>query len=199
MPEDMKKNLEQKSDPFIILYVGRLDYLKIRKNKLPLINVIHASKILKTKNMNFHVFYIGDGGDRLKEEMLKIVNEHELHHHVTLLGPRTNVLDYIQFCHLGIGGIFLNAVSQEFTISGKPQILVEGEDNSNAPWRHCVNSILVKPDDQDDLLEKLIWAMENPTKIRKIGENAKNQMKEYIVNSKRGGKLYLREFQKLMN
>ena len=198
MPEDMKIILEEKSDPFIIMYVGRFDYIKIKINKLPLINVIHASKILKREQMNFHVFYVGDGEEDLKGEMLRLIKNMDLQEYISLLGPKTNVLDYIHFCHLGIGGIAFNAVSQEFTISGKPQILLDGKDNINSPWRHRINSIFIRPDDQGDLAEKLMWAIKNREEIKKIGENAKNEMKKYIVDSKLGGKLYLREFRNLI-
>jgi hypothetical protein len=109
------------------------------------------------------------------------------------------VLDYIKFCHLGVGGIAFNAVSQEFTISGKAQILMEGDDNTGTPWCHGVNSIFIKPDDQRDLAEKLMWAMKNRDQVKKIGKNAKDEMGEYIVDSKLGGMLYLREFNNIIN
>ena len=198
MPHDMKALLNAKPDPFIILYVGRYDQLKIR-NKFPLLTLIHASKILKSRNMPFQVVYIGDGDEAIKENMLHIIDQKSLNDCVTLLGPRANVLDYIHFCDLGVGGLAFNAVSQEFTISGKPQILVEIEDNRNTPWRHGINAIFVKPDDPEDLGEKLIWAIENPEHVNKLGQNAKNEMREYVVENRAGGMLYLREFQNLMN
>jgi glycosyltransferase involved in cell wall biosynthesis len=98
-----------------------------------------------------------------------------------------------------VGGIAFNAVSQEFTISGKPQILVEVEDNRNTPWRHGINAIFVKPDDPEDLGEKLSWAIENPEQVKKLGQNAKNEMREFVSESRAGGMLYLRAFQNLIN
>jgi glycosyltransferase involved in cell wall biosynthesis len=198
MPNDMKEVVNAKPDPFVILYVGRYDYSKI-DNKFPLITLIHASKILKWKGVNFHVFYVGDGDEKIKKEMLQIINQNGLHDKVTLLGSKINVLDYMRFCNLGVGGFAFNAVSQEFTISGKPQILVEVEDNRNTPWRHGINAIFVKPDDPEDLGEKLSWAIESPEQVKKLGQNAKNEMREYVVESRAGGMLYLREFQNIIN
>lgn len=198
MPDDMKRILHKKSDLFIILYVGRFDYIKINENKLPLINLIYASKILKSKDVKFYVFYVGDGDERIRKKMLDLIDGHGLHDCVTLLGVKTNVPDYIQFSHIGLGGIAFNAVSHEFTINGKPQILVKGADNADTPWRHGINSILVEPDDERDLAEKLMWAMKFREGLKKIGENARNEMNKYVVNSKSGGRLYLREFQKLI-
>ena len=197
MPTDMTEMIERKPDTFIILYVGRFDYIKIVDNKLPLITLIEAGKILKTSQMNFHVFYVGDGEKSLKTQLSGLIDKFGLHDCVTLLGQKTNVLDYMKFCHIGLGGIAFNAVSQEFTLSGKAQIFVKSEDNKDTPWQHLRNALFVNPDDQNDLAEKLIWAMENPEETKKLGETAKKEMGEYIVDSQVGGKLYLQEFEKI--
>lgn len=199
MPEDMKAALSGKSDPFIILYVGRFNRSKIRDNKLPLIGMIHAARILESKGMNFHLLYIGEGDSSIRKEMLRLISSYGLHNHVSLLGGKNNVLDYVKWCHIGVGGIAFNAVSQEFTVNAKAQLLINNSDNAGTPWRHGINSILVKPDDEKELAEKLMWAMENRRRTIEIGENAKNEMKEFIVDSELGGKLYLREFQKLQD
>ena len=199
MPEDMKEALKGKSEPFIILYIGRFDSIKIDINKLPLINLIHVAKILTEKEMNFHLFFIGDGDEHIRNRMLRLIRELELQAYVTMLGVKTNVSDYIHYCHIGFGGIAFNAVSQEFSIQGKPQILIDGRDNANMLWCHDKNTVFVRPDDNVDLLERLIWAMENPNRIRNIGEEAKHDMKAYIVDVREGGKLYLQEFRKLLN
>ncbi|UCF57224.1 MAG: glycosyltransferase family 4 protein [Deltaproteobacteria bacterium] len=199
MPEDMKRIISGKPDTFIILYVGRFDYIKINSNKLPLINLIHASKILREEGMDFHVFYIGDGNEQIRKEMLKFIDEHNLRDYVTLLGVKVNPPEYIEFCHVGLGGIAFNAVSQEFTINSKPQILVNGIDNADTPWCHNANCILIEPDDETDLADKLIWAIKNREQVEKIGENAGNEMSKYIVDSRIGGKLYLKEFQNLIS
>jgi glycosyltransferase involved in cell wall biosynthesis len=197
MPQDMRTVLNRKLDEFIVLYVGRFDPIKIR-DKFPLITLILGSKILKASNMNFHVFYVGDGDEIIKNRMLRLINEYELHNYVTLLGPKTNVFDYIQFSHLGVGGFAFNGVSQEFTISARAQILVGVKDNLDTPWRHGTNCIFVRADNERDLANKLIWAMKNPAGVRTIGMNAKEQMSKYIVDSAVGGMVYLREFQKVI-
>lgn len=198
MPQDMKDIVNGKPNPFIILYVGRYDYSKIH-DQFPLMTLLHASTILKSKGMNFHVFYVGDGDEQIKRQMQRIMDQNELHDRVTLLGPKINVLDYMGFCHLGVGGFAFNGVSQEFTISGKPQILVDVRDNRNTPWKHGINVLFVKPDDPEDLGETLSWAIKTPDQVEKIGENAKKEMRKYFLESREGGKLYLRAFQNLIH
>ena len=198
MPEDMKQFGFDKSDAFNILYVGRFDPIKLSDNKLPLFNLVHAAKILKKKNMKFRVFFIGDGNAYIKNEIKSIIDKYDLYEYVTLLGAKVNVLDYIQFCDLGVGGIAFNGVSEEFTIMGKPQVLVKGVDNKHTPWRHGINCIFIESDDQIDLVEKLVWAYEHRDELKNIGEKAKADMSQYITDSKSGGRLYLKAFSNLI-
>ena len=199
MPEDMKEIIDRKPDAFTILYVGRFDCMKIKDNHLPLIGLIHVASDLKARDMNFHVFYVGDGDELVKRKMSSLIRQYHLYDYVTLLGAKINVPDYIYFCHLGVGGIAFNAVSQEFTISGKPQILVKGKDNADILWRHGFNAIFVEPDNRTDLAEKLIWAINNREVVRKIGKNARDSTSRHIMDSKSGGKQYLIQFDKLIN
>jgi hypothetical protein len=148
--------------------------------------------------MKFHVFYIGDGDELLRKRMEWLIDEYEMHDTVTLLGVKTNVPDYVKFCHMGVGGIAFNGVSHEFTINSKAQVLVEGEDNIDTPWCHGINAIFIKPGNQTDLEEKLGWAMMHRDQVGAIGRNAKDEMSKYIVDSKLGGMLYLREFRNLI-
>ena len=199
MPEDMRRVVHQKLGALIILYVGRFDFIKMNVNKLPLVDLVHAAKAMHEKGLSFHVFYIGDGEETIRKRISCLINEYNLHKYVTLLGVKVNVPHYIGFSHIGVGGIAFNAVSQEFTIGAKPQILVKGMDNEGTPWRHGVNSIFVEPNDPMDLAGKLSWAISKRDQLVKMGKNAKNEMKPYIIDSRSGGRLYLREFQKLIN
>lgn len=199
MPSDMQLALQNKDRPFVLLYVGRFDRFKVKENHLPLINLIYAAAFLRKKQFDFHLFYIGDGDEKIKNHILAIIESHNLHNDVSLLGAKINVSDYIEFCDLCVGGIAFNAVSQEFTVKGKPQILVNSKDNAGTPWVHGVNSIFIKPDDIEDLIEKITWALGNASLLNKIASNAKQNMEQYIVNSKKGGRLYLEQFAQLLD
>jgi len=198
MPDDMKSRIKDVSNTFIVLYVGRFDILKLETNKLPIFGLIEATYILRQKRDDFHVFYVGSGDPKIERRMEALVEKYDLTSTVTFLGSKTRPYDYMKFCHLGIGGIALNAVCQEYTVLGKPQILMETPDNKDTPWRHMENAIFVRPDSPDDLAEKILWGMRNPFLLEEIGKRAKESMKGLIVDSAEGGKYYLIAFQKLV-
>jgi glycosyltransferase involved in cell wall biosynthesis len=197
IPVDMQKAIEAKPDTFVILYIGRFDYFKLEQNKLPLLDLIRASRNLVERKADFHVFYIGDGDKRLKNDMENLVKQYSLHEYVTFLGGKTNVPDYISFCHIGIGGVAFNGVSQELTINGKPQLLVDGDDNADMPWQDGENALFFKAEDLD-LAKKLIWAIDHRDIVEQIGRKAKAAMSQYIADSKSGGAQYIKEFHRLL-
>jgi len=197
MPMDMKNHLCGKKDQFIALYVGRFDRYKLDHDKLPLLDLIRSVEILKKKNDPFHLFYVGDGDEMIRGELVKLIDDMHLQNDVTLLGGKLNVLDYMKFCHLGVGGIAFNAVSQEFTVMKKPQLLVDTPDNMHTPWKHGTNALFFKPCNTMDLTDKLNWALDHPEKLSAIGKRANEDMREYISDSKMGGKLYLEAFKNL--
>ncbi len=195
MPDDMAACLQNRKNPFIIVYIGRFEQLKIRDNHLPLLTLIRAASIWKKRNLNFHLFYLGNGS--LRKEMENEIENLNLADRVTILGSRTNVTHYLQFSHLGIGGIAFNAVSQEITMSGTPQLLVDSADNRDTPWVDGKNAIFIKADDVTDLVEKVEWASRNSEKLQQIARQAKKDMAPYFVAIKPGGELYLKQFASL--
>ena len=189
VPQEILDTYAQNAETFIILYIGRFDDFKSNYSKLPLLELVEAAKILKSNGMVFHVFYIGDG--HAGPKIIDHITQHNLRDVVTILGPRTNIFDYIEACHLGVGGIALNAVSGEYTIAAKPQILIKVHINENTPWLDMINTIFVEQCNSHDLAAKLEWAMHNRKKINMIGQRAKIDLQEYICDSTEGGRRYL--------
>lgn len=196
-PDDIKALVNSKN-VFIILYVGRFHTIKIQENKLPLLNLIHAGSILKNNNIDFHVLYTGDGDLNIIKKLEKLVTESNLEQNVTLLGAKTNIMDYMHYCNIGIGGIAFNGVSQEFTICKKPQLLMDTTENADIPWQHGHNCLFLKPDNIQDLADNLLWAQSNPDKIKHLGEQAAIDMQDYFIESKAGGHFYIDAFKELM-
>jgi glycosyltransferase involved in cell wall biosynthesis len=198
MPQDMKEQISEAKNPLLILYVGRLDRFKIEKNKLPILSLIEAGGLLRDRGLDCRIFYVGEGDPTIKRQMSRLIARWGLEGRVSILGGKINATDYMQFCDIGVGGIAFNAVSQEYTVLGKPQILIDLPDNKDTPWKHMENAVFVKPDSQEDLADKLFWAMNNKGKLREIGENARESMSDLIVNSKMGGFRYLAAFEALL-
>jgi glycosyltransferase involved in cell wall biosynthesis len=197
MPADLKKILDKKPGTFVILYVGRFDYAKIKDHDLPLLDLVHAVNIISSLKNDFHVVYLGDGD--VAEELFELKGKYQLAEYISLLGPKNNVFDYIRNCDLGVGGIALNGVSEEFTVEGVPQILVRGGANANTPWVDGENAVFIEGGNVPDIAEKLKWALDNRGTLKKMGENAKRDLEELITDSKQGGMLYLQQFQKLLD
>ncbi len=198
IPDDMQERILKEEDPFIILYVGRFDRFKLTYNALPLLDLVHASSMLQDRNMLFHLFYIGGGDVRIEEELRRLIDLYEVEDVVSILGKKASPMDYMRFCDLGVGGVAFNAVSQEYTILGKPQILVDVPDNTNTPWKNGINALFVEPGNRNDLLEKLVWAINHRDELKRIGTAAKQHMERYIVDSGAGGRMYLDAFRKII-
>jgi glycosyltransferase involved in cell wall biosynthesis len=198
MPKDMEARIAEAENPLLVLYVGRLDNFKLNNSKLPIISLIEVARVLGDRGLDCRIFYVGEGDPSIKRQMKRLIARWGLQDRISMLGGKLNATDYMQFCDIGVGGVAFNAVSQEYTVLGKPQILIDLPDNKDTPWKHMENAIFVKPDSPGDLADKLFWAMNNKNELRKIGENAKESMKELIVSSKMGGHRYLTAFQALL-
>lgn len=199
-PDDIKALLADRANPLVVLYVGRFDRLKITANRLPIIELINSAMALRQRNCgDFHIIYIGDGDIEIKAQMREEISKLHVEDRVTILGARMNVIEYMQHCHLGLGGIAFNGVSQEYTICGIPQLLVKGSDNCDTPWDDMRNAIFFDPDVQGSLTEILEWAIINRDKLATIGNNAKTEMNIYITDSQIGGSRYLEAFRSLVD
>ena len=198
MPEDMERSIRGRRDVFRILYVGRFDKFKIEYNKLPILELVKTARILKDKGLEFHIFYVGGGDKGIFHEVDNLITSLEVSDRVTLLGEKVTATDYMYFADLGVGGIAFNAVSQEFTLLQKPQILVELPDNVKTPWKDKVNVIFVKPNSPEDLAEEILWAAKHREELELIGKNAKETMSKYMLDSSLGGEVYLKAFEKIL-
>ena len=198
MPQDMHAPVQNREDVFKILYLGRLDSVKI-DDGLPILHLLDAAvRLEKSYKGKFHLFYIGDGDSAIVSEIRSGIERLNLKHCVTLLGAKNHVNDYLPFCDLGVGGIAFNAVSQEFSILGKPQLLFEGSYNEETPWRDKVNCLKINAHDADALAIAIGYALENRQRLNQIGENAQEMMGQYVKDIKSGGADYVRAFSYLI-
>jgi|APSaa5957512535_1039671.scaffolds.fasta_scaffold15876_2 glycosyltransferase involved in cell wall biosynthesis len=186
------------NDCFTILYVGRFHSIKINQNHLPFFDLVNSGEALKKRKINFRIYYVGDGDPTLVKKLCKLIEDLELGDNIKLLGSKCNVIDYMSSCNLGIGGIAFNGVAQEYTICNTPQLFVDSEDNVDTPWRNKVNCLFVQPNDIQDLTDKLLWAYDSAEAIQGFADQASTDLGDYFMDSDKGGRIYLNEFEKLI-
>lgn len=182
-----------------LLYLGRLDPLKIELHDMPILELIDAVKIFKKKNNNIKLAYIGFGDENLIQEIEKKTKELGLEENILMLGPKNTPQNYFCNFDIGIGGISINAVAQEFAMHGLPQIILDYETNFGTEWRHMGNCIMVKPKNTEDLAEKLAYIHLNKNELPQIAENAKTYLSRYVKDLSNGGKDYIIAFRNLIN
>ena len=199
IPDEIKAVKKKSPETSIILYIGRFHPIKVTESKLPLFNLIPAIGSIKQSKQNFHVFYIGDGEKEVMRKLEGLIRENNLQDTISLLGPKTDVMSYIKHCNFGVGGVAFNGVSQEFTISNKPQLMMATEDNVLSPWSDNANALFCAPDDAKELRNKLEWAIDHSLELENIGLKASQDMKQYFIESTAGGKYYIDAFSKLIN
>jgi len=184
---------------FVLLYAGRFDLEKMQRNRLPLLDLIFATSILKVRGWTPRVFFLGQGTVGIEAAMRQAIAENALHDDVTLLGPHLDIAPYARACHLGLGGIGLNGVAQDFILARTPQLLMCTPENQDTPWRDGRNALMIAPGDPLLLANRIQWAMTHRVKIQEIGEQAFADFAEYLADTDRGGRLYLSAFQELLD
>tara|TARA_R100000935_G_scaffold9921_3_gene19905 strand:- start:2469 stop:3611 length:1143 start_codon:yes stop_codon:yes gene_type:complete len=153
----------------VILTVSRL---LIRKGYS---EALHAIKIVIKNYPNLKYLIAGEGHDRSKfEDLIKKLN---LENNVFLLGNRNDIPTLLHFSNIflfpshyeGQGGALVEAM-----ILGKPIIASKIPVIMESVQDH-VSALLYEPKNIKDLSEKIIFGLETPLFMDKIGEGAKQQ------------------------
>jgi len=199
IPEDLPDTQHFHKSDFKILFLGRIDSVKLDTFQLPLFELIQATKILLEKNIKVFVCCIGGGDSKLMSKLNNLVRENKLTEHIKLLGFRKDPARYFRFFNVGIGGIAFNTVSQEFAMNHTLQIHVNSKENKDTPWENEKNCYFVEPGSAQKLSETLMTVYSQKTKNQEITNNAYNMMSQYVMSPKEGGKHYINAFSELIN
>jgi glycosyltransferase involved in cell wall biosynthesis len=157
----------------ILLSVGRLSWQK------GFDLLLHALPFVLRKHPHAHCFWAGEG--ELEDALQAMVQSYELADHVTFLGQRHDVPELIKACDLfvfpsreeGHPFALLEAMSAGAPIvssdtSGIPEIITSG-----------THGLLHRTEDACDLLDKLVWALENPHSMRQMANRAFHRASEF--------------------
>lgn len=198
LPPELAVIRQNDPDTCVVMYTGRFHPIKIRDNRLPLLDLIKAAAALRKTRKDFHVVYIGEGDLNMMRQMASLIAEHGASDYVSMLGRKTNVMSYMRHCDIGIGGVAFNGVSQEYTICKKPQLLVATEDNILSPWRDRQNALFFPPGDVDALQQTLAWAIDHGKEMEAMGSQAAQDIASHFMEATAAGSLYLDAFTKLI-
>jgi len=196
IPDDLKDIFIQNDKAFKIVYLGRFDEFKIKNSGFPFLMLINSIDKLIHIGYNITLVYIGDGA--LLNDMKIHVKQLHLEKNIFFTGNKINPEDYLPFFDLGLGGANTDAVIQEMSVIGLPQVSVNSLWYSNVPWVDKENMFLFTPDDNDSLTESITFAIDNPEVLKTVSENIKNDIKDYVLGYDEGGKEYITAFEELL-
>jgi len=157
------------------IYVGQLIRLK------GIDTIIRAIGILKKKGIRVEVLFVGQGEDI--NAFKKAINKAGLESEVMFIGFK-NQKDVAELIKTSIA-LLLPSITEGF-----PRVIIEAFACSRSVVGSKVGGIpelieanrtglLVEPGNTEDLADKLIFALENPERMKKMGENSK----EFVVNN----------------
>jgi len=194
---DLSDNIKflKKQGEFVIAVISRFEETKTKITGLPFFELIEAVSILSKKHP-IRCIYVGDG--TLRPNLEKKVQENGLEDKITFVGFKENVFPYITAADIIIGGVGLNAVSQEAALMGKPILMPALEGWFEGIWFHKENALLFNPGDLNSIIENIEFAINNKDAMKKIAEETLGTADKFIKTIDDGGKIYIEEFIKII-
>jgi glycosyltransferase involved in cell wall biosynthesis len=188
----MPKKVRGPNEPFTIVYLGRLDPIKLEVGLFTLLEAAHRL----VQKYELKCIYVGNG--TLKNDLMQKVQELNLEKSVRFEGYQLDIYPYLQKANLVIGGIATNAVCQEATASNNVQLIPKINGMHENIWTDKVNALLYEPGDADSMMQAIEFAIENPDTVEKIRQSVQNTAKDFIVWGRRGGQIYMQAFEKII-
>jgi glycosyltransferase involved in cell wall biosynthesis len=179
------------SNEFLIVLISRFDSVKYELYGMAFFTLL-ASLAKISKKYAVKCVYVGDGP--LKAEIERSSVKHGLGDIVTFVGYQDNVYQFIQAADLVLGGVGLNAVSQEASVLGKVQLMPRIKNWYENIWFDKQNVLLYEAHDVESLIHSIEFAIENPDEMKKISKNIRDTVKTYVRTIDEGGKDYLKIF-----
>ena len=159
-----------------LITVGRLSK---EKGHLDLIEVIN---LLQKETVNFHLNIIGDGPER--ENIEKEIKKYNLESKITLLGykKKEEIKKYLLSSSIFILPSYTESfglVVLESFAEGVPVITFDSAKGALEIIKDKQNGYIVKDRNKKNMAKKIKYLLENETKRKYLGKNAKEKAKEY--------------------
>ncbi len=179
--ESVFKKQEPKSkESFSVFYYG---------NMLPLHGlpyVLEAAKLTSQEDVHF---IIAGGGRLVQGQINKAISSGARITYYSWI-KYDKLIDYIADSDLCLGGPYGGTPQADRVITGKTyQFLASqrpvliGESKANQYFIDKRNSIIAKQASVKDLVEKILWAKNNPQELTRISENGYKLYQEHYSNS----------------
>jgi glycosyltransferase involved in cell wall biosynthesis len=194
--EGVNDNNFYTKDNFVIVMISRFDKTKHEKFGMAFFSLLEVLAELSQK-YKLRCFFVGDGELRL--ELENRVSTLRLEKIVEFVGYQKNVFPYLSKADLVLGGVGLNAVSQEATLLGKVQLMPKIPLWYESIWFDKVNAILYNPSKTSSILEGIEFAILNHKKMEKISTMAIKTGEKYIITRKSGGLKYIKAFSEIID
>jgi glycosyltransferase involved in cell wall biosynthesis len=137
--------------------------------------LLKAANILKEKNINFKLIIIGEGYE--KEQLIKLMQNLNLQSHVVFLGycereKMHEILSVLDIFVLPSLSESLSIINLEAMASSLPVVSTNVGGVPEAV-KENVNGILVKPGDEYELADAIIYLIQNPNIAREMGRKGR--------------------------
>lgn len=144
------------------------------------VELIKALKLVKDEGYNnFTTTLIGYSTEESKENLENLINELKLNKEVKYLGFKKDILKYwnkTDIAFMCSSGEAFGRTTVEANLCG---CLVIGADiGATSEIINAKTGLLYKSKDAEDLKEKIIYAIKNPDKMKKLAKEGQKQAKE---------------------
>ncbi len=198
LPDDISSLKSYQESELKVLFLGRIDSVKVDLYQLPVFEIIRAAVKLYHQKIKIFICFIGGGDQVIIDKMQRIIQKNGMSDYIKLIGFRKDPVKYFRLFDVGIGGIAFNTVAQEFAMNSCLQILVNTNDNQNTPWENNKNCYLVQPGSEVCIAEVLLLISEQKDKTNEIQQNAHKMMSQFVMTPTEGGKYYIKAFKRLI-
>jgi len=143
-------------------------------------NLIKAAKIVVEKYKNVKFYIIGEG--ELKEEILKMIKEEKLENFFILTGYVEDVYSYLKIFDVFVLPSLWEGCPVSLLESMGYGIASIATDVGDVPYiiENGKDGFIVEKNDYLKLSEKIIYLIENEEERKKIGEKAREKIKNYF-------------------
>lgn len=178
-------NINQNTERIYDLVV--LGSMSIRTGVL---TVVKALAVLKENNIILALKLIGDpkSDAKLWEEITKEINQHELSNQITITGQLKydEIPSQLYECRIGIIPLldlpkFRNNIATkqfEYMACGLP-VIASDLPPQRIFIKNDINGVFYIPGDVNDLVEKILFLLKEPDKIRLIGDSGQSLIKNH--------------------